>query len=284
MAARLAALLPRLAVLTLIWLLATSAVTFAAGTQPAPEPAPPVPAAERERATLVVPDLRRQPYVFAKGILEDGGFAWRVEGRVQGYAANLVASQAPTPGTEVVDTGAPVVVVRLERNPDYAERGLPENVSSHAGTKIVPANRPAAPPAPPPPPAPSPAPAPQPGAAQKPATEQPPAAARASREPAFRVPGAPAEPLDEMPLAERALLLERRVAARGKPTRSLVQFWLYQHSWIVTGARFGWSEGAEALRILIRVDRRLKARWGIGARSEAVARAALAEVERRSEF
>jgi hypothetical protein len=50
----------------------------------------------------------------------------------------------------------------------------------------------------------------------------------------------------------------------------------------VTGAKFGWSGGAESLRILVGVDRDLRARWGIGAKSEAVARAALAEVKRRS--
>jgi hypothetical protein len=61
-----------------------------------------------------------------------------------------------------------------------------------------------------------------------------------------------------------------------------VNHWLYQHSWLVTGARFGWSGGAEALRILVRIDRDLQARWGIGAKSLAVARAALAQVERRS--
>jgi PASTA domain-containing protein len=284
MAARFAALLPRLAVLTFVWLLATSAITFAATSQPALAPAPPAATAPREPATLVVPDVRRQAYVFAKGILEDGGFAWRVEGSVQGYAANLVVSQEPAPGTEVVDTGAPVVVVRLKRNPDYAERGVPENASPHGGTKVVPADEaaPAREAAPPPSPAPSPSPAPAPPPSPAAAPEPPPVEERAERRPAFHVPGAPAEPLDEMPLAERALLLERRLAARAKPTRSLVGFWLYQHSWVVTGARFGWSGGAKALRILIRVDRDLRARWGMGARSERVARAALAAVERRS--
>ena len=31
----------------------------------------------QERQTIVVPDVRRQAYVFAKGILQDAGFAWR---------------------------------------------------------------------------------------------------------------------------------------------------------------------------------------------------------------
>jgi hypothetical protein len=61
-----------------------------------------------------------------------------------------------------------------------------------------------------------------------------------------------------------------------------VSFWLYQHAWIVTGARFGWHNGAEALRILIRVDQSLERRFHFGARSEAVARSALAYVEAKT--
>jgi hypothetical protein len=68
------------------------------------------------------------------------------------------------------------------------------------------------------------------------------------------------------------------------PTRSPanVNHWLYQHNWIVTGARFGWANGAEALRTLIAVDERTQQLWGVGVRSEGVARRALAEVEERS--
>jgi hypothetical protein len=76
-------------------------------------------------------------------------------------------------------------------------------------------------------------------------------------------------------------MLTRRVAAMGKPTPKLVRFWLYQHAWIVTGAEFGWKDGDEALRILIRVDRDLQARFGFGARSAAVAGRALADVRRQ---
>jgi hypothetical protein len=65
-------------------------------------------------------------------------------------------------------------------------------------------------------------------------------------------------------------------------TDANVKHWLYQHAWIVTGAEMGWSHGAEALRTLIAADRRVWALWGIGARSAAVARQALAEVEARS--
>jgi hypothetical protein len=70
--------------------------------------------------------------------------------------------------------------------------------------------------------------------------------------------------------------------AMSKPTNRLVNYWLYQHSWIVTGARFGWHDGDEALRILIKVDQSLERRFDFGARSEAVARRALAYVEAHS--
>jgi hypothetical protein len=85
-----------------------------------------------------------------------------------------------------------------------------------------------------------------------------------------------------MPLTSRALRLERWVA--GKPnTTANVQHWLYQHAWIVTGAKFGWSHGADALETLIRVDQHVEREWGVGAKSEGVARAALAQVRRRSQ-
>ena len=57
--------------------------------------------------------------------------------------------------------------------------------------------------------------------------------------------------------------------------------WLYQHAWLVTGARFGWKGGDDALRTLIQVDRSLSVRFGFGARSERVARRTLAYVESR---
>ena len=41
-------------------------------------------------ADELVPDVRDQAYVFAKTSLEEAGFAWRVTGGVQGYAANKV--------------------------------------------------------------------------------------------------------------------------------------------------------------------------------------------------
>jgi hypothetical protein len=96
------------------------------------------------------------------------------------------------------------------------------------------------------------------------------------------VAGAPREPLDEIALPVRARRLEAWLAPRRAMTRVNLRHWLYQHSWIVTGARYGWWQGAAALRTLIRVDRRVESRWGVGYRSEAVARRALDEVESKA--
>ncbi len=290
MAASLASVLPRVAVLVGIWLLATSTITFAAAGRQRPPVTTPPAAAPAPPEILVVPDVRRQAYVFAKGILDDAGFAWRVAGRVQGYAVNTVETQSPAPGTRVVDTGAPTIVLRLARNGRYDERGLPEESSPHRGTKVVlpsevAPNGPGE--------APEEAPAEETPAPDAPADEAPSGGEsgkpkkdakteQESRAPAFHVPGAPAEPKDEMSLSDRARLLERRLKAHPEPSRALVRYWLYQHAWIVTGARFGWHDGAEALQILIRVDRWVQAKWEVGRKSEAVARAALAEVEQKA--
>ena len=254
--------------------LASATLTLAAdSTQP--DPAPLAAAAPAAPAELVVPDVRRQAYVFAKGSLEQEGFAWRVEGAVPGYAANVVVSQTPAPGAKVVPDGAPVVVLRLSRNAAYEQEGTPENTAPYPGrpARLVgaakpPAKKPAQPLAA--------------AAAPKPKTPAQPAAKPGARTPAFAVPGAPKEPADEILLSARAKRLAAWVEAHPRPTVANVNHWLYQHSWLVTGARFGWSGGVEALRILVRIDRDVQARWGVGGKSLAVARAALAEVERRS--
>ncbi len=275
MASRLAALLPRLVALTVIWLLAASTFTFAAGNESvAKKPGPKQ--VQKKPEVLIVPDVRNQAYVFAKGILEDGGFAYRVEGAVEGYAANRVVVQKPAPGVRVVDNGAPVVVLRLTRG-EYHERGVPQNAAPYEGSEVVlpGAEKPA----------PKPAPRREAPARKRAKAKQEKGKARSGkreeRKPDFTVPGAPPEPLDEMPLVERARLVQKRVSGQ-KPTNGLVSWWLYQHAWIVAGARFGWSGGADALRILIDVDRDMQARWGIGARSEATARRALAEVQAKA--
>jgi hypothetical protein len=295
MAARLTALLPRFLALTVIWLLGAATYTLAADT---------VPIAKHEKQTeaaakphvLTVPDVRKKAYVFAKGILQDAGFAWRVDGTVKGFSANTVTVQRPAPGTKVIDNGAPLVVLSLSRNTTYGESGLPENSAPYKATRVVlvsdwardqiepttsgetettstetattttaPAATTTAPVA----------------TTTEPAgtTTEPEQPQEKTRKPDFEVAGAPVEPADEMPLPDRARALERRLAGTSKPRQQLINFWLYQHSWIVTGARFGWHDGAQALRILIKVDQSLERRFGFGARSEVVARRALAYVE-----
>ena len=304
MAARIAMLAPRFIALVVIWLLAWASFSLAqGGTQTTPPPAPVVVEAEKPDV-LVVPDVRRQAYVFAKGILQDAGFAWRVSGDVDGFAANTVLVQTPAPGTRVIDNGAPVVSLRLARSSQYAERGVPENSAPFSASKVVllkdwqaeqKKNAPPAPEAAPAETAPAtttpaptttapaettPAPATEP-TTTAPAAAPPPAQDPAYRKPDFTVSGAPQEPADEMPLPARARALEERAAMLKKPTRRFVNFWLYQHTWIVTGARFGWKDGDVALKTLIRVDGSLQARFGFGRRSQAVARRALAYVESR---
>src|SRR5437588_8209466 len=140
MAVRLAALLPRFVVLTLLWLLTTATLTFAAEKRlSSPSKAPST--AVTGRPVIVVPDVSGQAYVFAKGMLADAGFAWRVSGSVHGYAANVVAQETPAAGTRVFDTGAPTIVLRLARG-HYPERGTPEDASSFAGTRLRLADRP----------------------------------------------------------------------------------------------------------------------------------------------
>jgi hypothetical protein len=274
---------PRVALLVAVALLATATLTLAANSTVAPS-TPPGPQAAIEPQTLVVPDVRRQAYVFAKGTLEQSGFAWRVAGSVKGYAANVVAEQTPAPGAKVIGNGAPIVVLRLSANGSYKEEGSPENVSPYVGTparlvgakrtvpktKLKPAKQLAK------------------QTAKKVVAAKPkPAAAPTAKDvpartPAFVVKGAPKEPRDEISLAARAERLAAWLEAHKNRTPANVDYWLYQHNWIVTGAGFGWSHGAEALRTLVEVDTRVQALWSVGARSEQVARAALAEAEKSS--
>ncbi len=284
---RLASLLPRAVIVAVVWILGTAAFTFAADSTivgPSPSAAPSQPAQPQE---LVVPSVVGQAYVFSKGILEDAGFAWRVTGSVRGYSSNRVLTQSPAPGTRVVDTGAPTVTLRLVRGA-YEQLGTPQDSAPYAGTAIRLAGLAAAT-----------TPAKQKTTTKKATTAKKPAPAKkqaapkkavkhharkhtvTARPPAFTVKNAPKEPLDEIALPTRALRLEAWVG--GKPRNaSNVQHWLYQHAWIVTGAKFGWWHGAQALQTLIRVDQRVQRQWGIGAKSEAVARAALAQVGRKS--
>lgn len=278
---------PRLLALTVVWLFATAALTFAAAHKLGATPAvvPVVKTATVAPRVLVVPDLRRQAFVFSKGTLSDAGFSFRIQGPVQGFASNTVVSQSPAPGTRVIDTGAPLVILHLART--GSQLGLPEDVSAETPTAVKLAPLPAAVGA-------------QTTAAVLPAkvatlatkvatkaavakpTKAPANRLPQQRPPAFIVPGARREPLDEIPLTDRAKALLVWLNRHPNATDANVKHWLYQHAWIVTGAEMGWSHGAEALQTLITADRRVFALWGIGDRSAAVARQALAEVEARS--
>ena len=287
MAVRLAALLPRAVIVALIWVLATAAFTFAADTTLI-GPSSSSSSAPEQTPDLTVPEVNGQAYVFAKGILEDAGFAWRVVGSVRGYSSNRVLTQIPAAGTKVVDTGAPTVVLRLVRG-SYAEKGVPADSSVYPGTPIrlaglAAATKPVAPVKPAVKPAVKPKAKPAVKAVVKPKAKvhAKPKATVSARPAAFHRAGAPKEPLDEMALPARALRLQAWLAVHPKKTPANVQHWLYQHAWIVTGAKFGWWHGEQALQTLIRVDRQVERAWGIGHRSEAVARAALKRVRRET--
>lgn len=275
MGQRLPIVLPRIAVLVVVVLALSAGLTFAAGEQIQASTPAAAPTQARKAETVVVPDLRNQAFVFAKGLLEDKGFAWRVVGSVHGYASNTVLSQSPAPGTRLVQTGSPVITVTLARNGTYPQTGEPQDASPYAATPLRLAGVAAAP-----------APkkqAPPKAAAPKKQTTAATAATTtpAKRPPDFVVPGAKPEPLDEIALPARAAKLGTWLAAHPKPTNANVKYWLYQNAWIVDGARMGWWHGADALRTLIAVDQRTETLWGIGGKSEHIARRALAEVSAR---
>ena len=286
MAFRLATLLPRAVIVALVWVLCTAAFTLAADNTIVGSAKPKAAATPAAQPELIVPSVSGQAYVFAKGILEDAGFAWHVAGSVHGYSSNRVVTQSPAAGTRVVDTGAPTITLRLVRGP-YDQLGRPVDNSPYSGTAIRLAGlasviKPATKPKPKATPKAKPATKPKAKPAVKPAKPAKPTKKPAARPPAFALAGAPKEPLDEMPLTARAQRLEQWIAGKPK-TPANIQHWLYQHAWIVTGAKFGWWHGGDALETLIRVDQQVDREWGIGAKSEAVARAALVQVRRRSQ-
>ena len=125
-----------LVVLAALGLLATRTITFAATKRiEASTAAKPEAAAPADRPPLVVPDVRGKPYVFAKGILDDAGFAWRVSMK-NGYATNTVSSQTPAPGARVVDTGAPLMNLALQVPSGQKESGSAENESPFRSTPL----------------------------------------------------------------------------------------------------------------------------------------------------
>lgn len=229
----------------------------------------------------VVPGVVGQLYVFAESTLQEHGFGWKVVGSVDGWAGVTVASQDPVSGTTVVDTGAPLVTLRLTKPKGYVTQGTPENSSPYAGTEIL-----------------------LPGAstgtgrstttARTTTTKASPTTTATTttsstttatfttstkpsqaRPPAFTIAGAKPEPLDEIPLPQRAKNLSIWLESHREASAANERYWLFQHAWIVYGAKFGWWHGAQALETLITVDKRVEELWGVGSKSEAEARAAL---------
>jgi hypothetical protein len=280
----------RLGALALVALLSTAAISFAASGGSTPAAAPAAAPAPAAKPVVRVPDVRGKAFVFAKGMLEDSGFAWKVTGSVGGYPANLVVTQSPAAGARVVDNGMPTIRVTLAANSRYAQKGAPENESPYVGSKIVmPGQKPVAHK-----PVIRTKPVTKPATPTKPVTHKPakpvthkpvvkpttkPVTKPTSRPPAFVVPGAPKEPLDEITLTARAKKLEAWVKAHPQNTDANVRHWFYQHEWITTGAKFGWFQGSDALKVLLRTDDQVIDSWGIGSRSRAVAARALREVE-----
>ncbi len=127
--------LPRLTAVAAAGLLVSATISLAADKPPKMKPAA-HPA--KARHTLVVPNVQGQLFVFASGMLEDGGFGWKVRGGVGGYPANVVVSQSPRPGMRVIDTGAPTITLSLSRGKG-AELGQPQNRSPYGASLIRPA-------------------------------------------------------------------------------------------------------------------------------------------------
>jgi hypothetical protein len=290
MAERLRAHLPRVAVLVLVGLAMTATLTYAASRSASSSKTTTTTAAPKP--PLTVPSLTGQAFVFAKGALEDAGFAWKVVGPVQGFAANTVVSQSPAAGTRVLDNGSPLITLILKRNSAYPQNGEAENVSPYPASSLEPADLAAA--VGPEHPATTAAVTTTPAVATTTTqaatttadTAAEPAVAATpkwpqNRPPAFIVPGARKEPLDEMPLTDRAQLLLNWLATHPRKTDANVRHWLYQNEWVVTGAKLGWWHGADALTTLITADRRAQKLWGIGSKSASIAASALTEVRSR---
>ena len=126
--------LPRVTAVAAAVLLVSATISLAADKPAAQKPAAHTSA---KRQVMIVPAVTHQLFVFASGILEDGGFGWKVRGSVGGYPANLVVSQSPKPGSHVIDTGAPTITLVLARH--GAQLGQPQNRSPYGASTIRPA-------------------------------------------------------------------------------------------------------------------------------------------------
>jgi hypothetical protein len=125
--------LPRLTAVAAGCLLVSATISLAADKPAAARKPSNHQAAQRQ--VMVVPDVRHQLFVFASGMLEDGGFGWKVRGSVGGYPTNVVVKQQPKPGTHVLDTGAPTITVWLERGKS-SQLGAPQNRSPYGASLI----------------------------------------------------------------------------------------------------------------------------------------------------
>jgi hypothetical protein len=124
--------LPRVTALAAAVLLLSATISLAADKPSAQKPAT---HASANGQVMVVPAVTHQLFVFASGILEDGGFGWKVRGSVGGYPANVVVSQSPKAGTKVIDTGAPTITLTLMRG-HGAQLGEPLNRSPYGASLI----------------------------------------------------------------------------------------------------------------------------------------------------
>jgi len=95
--------LPRVTAVAAVVLLVSATISLAADKPSGSKPASHKSSAQQ---VLVVPDVQGQLFVFASGMLEDGGFGWHVRGSVHGFPANRVVSQSPKP--EAQTSPAPV--------------------------------------------------------------------------------------------------------------------------------------------------------------------------------
>jgi len=248
---RIAASLPRAFVALAACLLATATIGYASEVRVKPQRHNAI-AAKQHR--MVVPDVTNQVFVFAKGMLEDDGFAWAVAGGVHGYASNRVVSQSPAAGTRVIDTGSPTIKLELEHTSGYAENGAPEDHSPYAATKTV---------------------------VYHPEKAKAKAKAHANKarptgpRPAFVVPGAPSQPNGTPSLPTVAHKLASWVNKHPHATSANTRHWLSTNAWVTTGARFGWAGGAEALTVLIAADKRAEHLWHVGSQNRKMAQETL---------
>ena len=124
--------LPRLTAVAAAVLLLSATISLAADKPAAMKK--PMRHSHSARRVMVVPDVRDQMFVFASGMLEDGGFGWKVRGSVGGFPSNVVYSQRPKPGTHVLDTGAPTITLWLVRR--GSQLGQPQNRSAYGASLI----------------------------------------------------------------------------------------------------------------------------------------------------